>query len=375
MDTTSTARMTDRIRQLVERESPSHDPAALDRCADLLVEWFEPVLGRPVDRVVLGGRPQLLWAAEDPAVLLLGHFDTVWPVGTLAELPFSIVDGVLRGPGSFDMKAGLVLMLTALEALPDRSRISVLLTSDEEIGSPASRALIEEQALRSAAVLVCEPSADGGAAKSTRKGLAGYTVEVTGRAAHAGLEPHLGVNASVELAHQILAVTELADPGRDTTVTPTVASSGTTSNTVPEAATVRLDVRAWGRAELDRVDAALRALAPVLPGAAVAVVGGVNRYPLEPEVAAGLLGELRDAATALGLPAPEGVRSGGGSDANLTGALGVPTLCGLGAVGAYPHGRDEQVDVASLPDRAALLVELIGRLCAPDRAPGGRTGH
>ncbi|GIG55712.1 glutamate carboxypeptidase [Longispora fulva] len=353
-----------RLRELVECESPTEDRAALSLCADLLDGWFTSALGRPAQRVFTDGRQHLLWAADDPAVLLLGHYDTVWPVGTLADIPFTIDEGIARGPGVFDMKAGIVLILSAVEQLADRSRLSVLLTADEETGSVGSRTVIEEQARRSAAVLVCEPSADGGAAKIARKGVARYTITLTGRAAHAGLEPHLGVNASLEMAHQMLATAALAAPELGTTVTPTVSSSGTTVNTVPEAAVFEVDVRAWERGELDRVDAGLHALTPVLGGATVTVVGGPNRYPLEPKVATGLLAELHAAAESLGIAPPAGERSGGGSDANLTGALGVPTLCGLGAMGAHPHGRDEHVDVASLPQRAALLAELVRRLCA-----------
>ncbi len=247
--------------------------------------------------------------------------------------------------------------------MADRSKVSVLLTCDEEIGSVTSRSLIEEEARRVKAVLVCEPSADGGAVKVARKGLAGYRVAVTGRAAHAGLEPELGVNAGIELAHQVLALQALAAPAEGTTVTPTVLAAGTTTNTVPEAASVHVDVRGWSRDELDRVDAEVRRLSPRLRGATLAVDGRVNRYPLEAAMALPLLEVAQAAARDIGLPPLVGVRSGGGSDGNLTAAIGVPTLDGLGAVGGHPHGRDEWVDVAAMPERAALLAALIDRLC------------
>jgi glutamate carboxypeptidase len=353
--------MVDRLRELVEVESPSSDVQALERCAGLLDDWFSPVFPSPARRPV-AGLPHLLWSGPDPEVLLLGHFDTVWPAGTLAGWPFTVTDGVASGPGVFDMKAGIIQLLVAVGLCGRPDRVSVLLTCDEETGSATSRAVIEAEALRAGAVLVCEPSADGGAVKTARKGTATYRVAVAGRAAHAGLEPELGVNAAVELARQILALSGLADPAVGTSVTPTVVAGGTTTNTVPEAATVHLDVRAWTAAELDRVDAAVRATRPHHSEAAITVTGGINRYPLQPQPGLDLLAVLADAAAGLGLPAPDGVGSGGGSDGNLTAAVGIPTLDGLGAVGAHPHGRDEHVDVNAMPDRAALLAALLNRL-------------
>lgn len=202
--------MIDWLRELVSCESPSNSEAALARCADLLTGWGDEAVGRPAHRIVRNAGPHLLWRAPDPGVLLLGHFDTVWPLGTLTDWPMTVVDGVARGPGVFDMKAGIVQMLTAVELVTDVSRVSVLLTCDEEIGSLTSRDLIEDEARRAGAVLVCEPSADGGAVKIARKGCASYQVAVAGRASHAGLEPELGVNAGIELAHQVLALEPLA---------------------------------------------------------------------------------------------------------------------------------------------------------------------
>lgn len=356
--------MIERLRELVETESPSDDPVALGRCADLLDGWFTALLGTPARRPV-GELPHLLWAPPEPAVLVLGHFDTVWPLGTLTDMPFTLGEsGVARGPGVFDMKAGIVQLLTALELIGDRGRVAVLLTCDEETGSATSRALIEAQAARVRAVLVCEPSADGGAVKIARKGTAAYRLAVTGRAAHAGLEPELGANAGVELAQQVLALDELARADTGTTVTPTVLAGGTTSNTVPASAHVVIDVRAWTRGELDRVDAALRTTTPRLAGTSLAVEGGINRYPLEADQAVGLLAIAQDAARDIGLPPPSGVRSGGGSDGNFTAALGIPTLDGLGAIGAHPHARSEWADADAMPDRSALLAALIELLLA-----------
>jgi glutamate carboxypeptidase len=351
-------RMIEQLRQLVEVESPSEDPRALARCADLLDGWFAPVLGAAAERPV-PELPHLLWRAPEPVVLVLGHFDTVWALGTLADWPFTVIDGVARGPGVFDMKGGIVQLLAALELTPDRDHVSVLLTCDEETGSATSRVLIEAEARRARAVLVCEPSADGGAVKIARKGTATYRITVTGKAAHAGLEPDLGVNATTEIAHQILTLAQLADPEAGTTVTPTIVRGGVTSNTVPETAEVLFDVRAWTRSELDRVDAAIRATSPHLARATIKVGDGINRYPLEPQPGLDLLALAQDAARSVGLPPPQGDRSGGGSDGNFTAALGIPTLDGLGAVGAHPHGRGERVDVGAMPDRVALLAVML----------------
>lgn len=355
--------MAHRLRELVEVESSSDDTAALYRCADLLDGWFQRVLGR---RALRPGSdlPHLLWRGTNPKVLLLGHFDTVWPTGTLAAWPFTTAQGIAYGPGVFDMKAGIVQMLSALEHVADLEAVSVLLTCDEETGSATSQAMIEAEAARAGAVLVCEPSADGGAVKIARKGIAGYRIHVTGRASHAGLEPELGVNASIEIAHQILALSSIARTAEGTSVTPTILTGGTTSNSVPETADVVVDVRAWTRDELERVHEAMTALAPRLPGARLTIEGGANRYPLEPQLNGELLAMAQAAAQDVGRDQPEGARSGGGSDGNLTAAIGVPTLDGLGAVGAHPHSRSERVDLAAMPQQSAMLAALIDRICA-----------
>ena len=352
-------RMLADLATLVAAESPSTDLAALDRCAQVVTDIAAHWLPRRPQLLTVDGRPHLLWDDPDAKVLLLGHFDTVWPLGTLTGWPFTIQDGIARGPGVFDMKAGLTLAFAAASLLDGLDGVSILLTSDEEIGSDTSRGLIEAHAVRAGAVLVCEPSADGGAVKIGRKGIAEYILTAHGRAAHAGLEPHRGINATIEIAHQILAVAALARPDAGTTVTPTVLAGGTTTNTVPETASVRLDVRAWTLAEIDRVDRALATAKPRLPGAVVAVDGRVNRAPFEPTAATGLYQLARQAARDAGLPEPDGVRSGGASDGNLTAGLGIPTLDGLGAIGGHPHGRDEHIQIDTLPERAALLAGLI----------------
>jgi glutamate carboxypeptidase len=359
--------MLDDIRELVDRESPSDDLAAVAASADVVARVGERLLGVAPERIVVAGRSHLRWAFGDgpSTVLVLGHHDTVWPLGSQ---PFSVVDGVLRGAGCFDMKAGLVIALHALAALPDRAGVTLLVTGDEEVGSPSSRALIEAEARGRAAALVLEASADGGALKTERKGVSLYRVRVHGLAAHAGLEPERGVNATVELAHQVLAVHGLADPGRGTTVTPTVLSSGTTTNTVPAAGEFSVDVRVRDADEQLRVDAALHALRPVLPGARLEVLGGPNRPPLAASASAGLFDRAAAVAAALGQPPLTGVAVGGASDGNFTAGVGTPTLDGLGAVGGGAHADHEHVLVAELPRRAALVAALLADLLGGDRS-------
>jgi glutamate carboxypeptidase len=214
-------------------------------------------------------------------------------------------------------------------------------------------------------VLVLEPGVEG-APKTARKGVSMYRLLVQGRASHAGLEPELGVNALVELAAQVGAIGELADPSRGTTVTPTVARAGTTTNTVPAAAEMALDVRAWTAVEQDRVDAALRSLVPTLPGAALQLLGGVNRPPLEEGMSAPLMALASRCAADLGFDLPAGRRVGGGSDGNFTAGLGIPTLDGLGAVGSGAHARGERASVSALRQRTALLARLIEVLLSSD---------
>jgi glutamate carboxypeptidase len=352
--------MMDRLDQLVSQESPPGCLPDLTRCADLLEGWGTTLLGRPAQRITVAGLPHLLWPAASQDILLLGHYDTVWPSGTIHDWPFTVTGSIATGPGVCDMKAGIIQMFTALELLADTSRIGVLLTCDEESGSVTSRGLIEAEAKRSSAVLVCEPSTESGELKIARKGGSVYRVAVQGRAAHAGVEPHRGVNAAIELAHQVLAVRAFAADG--TSVTPTVLSAGTMTNVVPESAVFCVDVRAWTTKELELVDGMIRGLTPRLPEATLVVSGGINRHPLLASTALPLL-ELAQAAMAdLELGPVKGVSAPGASDANFTGALGVPTLDGLGAVGGLSHARGEYADVSQLTDRAALLAALIQRV-------------
>jgi len=361
------------IRALVECESPSADLAAVGRSAEVVARVGTALLGVAPERIVLDGRAHLRWrlGAGPSRVLLLGHHDTVWPIGSLADHPCAVEDGVLRGPGCFDMKAGLVMAFHAAAGLDG---VTLLVTGDEELGSPSSRDLIEEEARATAAALVLEASADGGALKTERKGISLYEVGVVGRAAHAGLEPERGVNSTVELSHQVLAVSALADGPAGTTVTPTAARAGTTTNTVPAAGSFAVDVRARTQAEQDRVDRAIRALPPVLADARIEVTGGPNRPPLEAAASAALYERVCRIAAGLGLPEPSSAAVGGGSDGNLTAGVGTPTLDGLGAVGGGAHAADEHVLVDELPGRTALLRALVEELLADSTNPLAGSG-
>ncbi|MET0418126.1 MAG: M20/M25/M40 family metallo-hydrolase [Actinoplanes sp.] len=352
-----------RLDTLVSYESPPGSVSHLSACADLLARWGGQALGRPARRVVVDGVPHLLWSAEQQRVLVLGHYDTVWPLGTARTRPFTVLDDIATGPGVCDMKAGIVQLFAALRLLPDTSHVGLLLTGDEETGSVTSRALIERQARRSGAVLVLEPATAEGDVKVARKGGSVYRLVVRGRAAHAGAEPHRGVNATVEIAHQVLTLAGLGAPGiGGTSVTPTVLSGGTTTNTVPEQATVAIDVRAWTGAELERIDRIIRGLVPRLSEAGLRVEGGISRYPMEAEQAQPLLETLRQVADRIGVPPPGGAHAAGASDGNFTAMLGVPTLDGLGAVGGGAHARDEYVDLSRMPERIALLAGLVAAL-------------
>ncbi|MFV5997318.1 M20 family metallopeptidase [Streptomyces sp. NPDC056231] len=354
------------IETLVCCESPSYDLDAVAHSAEVLADLGKALLGVEPERIVLDGRTHLRWRFGDgPArVLLLGHHDTVWPVGSLETHPFSVADGVLRGPGCFDMKAGVVMALHAAAALPRRTGLSILVTGDEELGSPSSRALIEEEARGCEATFVLEASADGGAIKTRRKGVSHYRIEVTGRAAHAGLEPEKGINAGIEIVHQVLAVAALADPERGTSVVPTVLSAGTTVNTVPAAASVEVDVRVWDAEEQLRVDQALRALQPVLADAQVRISGGINRPPLDAASSAALFGLAQELSAEMGLRRLTEAAVGGASDGNYTAGLGVPTLDGLGAVGGGAHADHEHVLIEELPWRTTLLFALVENVLA-----------
>jgi glutamate carboxypeptidase len=354
--------MVDQLRRLVEAESPSNHPDGLRACADVLVELAAQLTGARAEKLETDGLTHLRWRfGGAPTVLLLGHYDTVWPWRTIDRLPFAERDGIVSGPGCFDMKAGLVQGLHAVAALGPGCPVELLVTADEEVGSASSRALIQEAARGKRAVLVLEPSHDG-ALKVERKGVGMYQLAFTGRAAHAGLAPETGANALLAMARAAPQLAALAEPALGTTVTPTVASAGSTSNVVPASASLTLDVRASSPAEFERVDGAIHGLASAIPGVSIAVNGGVNRPPMPNESARELFGLAVAAAADLGLAPLRGVSVGGGSDGNFTAGVGIPTLDGLGAVGGGAHADDEHVVVSGMPERAALVAALVARL-------------
>lgn len=363
--------MVEDLERLVRAESPSADGAALRECRDVLAGIGTRLLGR--EPAVLpddadSGRPGgLVWrlgpAGRRP-VLLVGHFDTVWPLGTLERRPFRVDGSRATGPGVFDMKAGLVQGLYALARLeesPARGEPSavLLVTADEEVGSPAGGRAVTEWARDACAALVLEGAADGGALKHARKGWSFYDIRVTGRAAHAGLEPAEGRNALTDLARVVVRLESLAaDDGR-ITVTPTVASAGTTQNTVPDSAHVTVDVRVPDVAAQQEVDTALRRLVAETARLPFEITGGANRPPLEESHSRELLEAARACAEDLGARWPGSSAVGGISDGNLCAAAGTPTLDGLGAVGGGPHAEHEWTDVTRMPERAALVARLV----------------
>ncbi|CAB5065312.1 unannotated protein [freshwater metagenome] len=360
------------IEAIVSIESPSRNASQVAKSAAQLESIIQRVAQRASVLVASSVGPHVhVPASGVPRILLLGHHDTVHPMGTLAARPFSNDGKVLRGPGVFDMAAGIVQAIYAMAILEgagvDTSGIEMLWTSDEEIGSSTSRALIEERAqalAKNGAVLVLEPSADGGALKIARKGTGTFDVRITGRASHAGLEPEKGINALLELAHQVQRISTFGNAELGTTVTPTVASAGTTDNTVPAEAQVLVDARVVVPEEKIRVEKLMSSLVPVVPGANISVTGSLHRPPMHSSMSEELFVLAVESQRAVTGESINGVSVGGGSDGNFTAAIGIRTLDGLGAVGGGAHGETEHVVVESIAPRIALLAELMQRILA-----------
>jgi glutamate carboxypeptidase len=363
------------IRDLVSIESPSRDIAQLTQHALRISQLMEQHLGSAPTLIDSPVGPHIHWrGGESPRTLILGHHDTVHPIGTLQQFPFAVVGDKATGPGIFDMKTGIVQAIHAVGALrrvaPELlGGIEILLTADEEIGSHASRALLEERAKAAGSTLVLEPSADGGALKTGRKGTGTFTIEVHGRASHAGLEPEKGINALTELAELLPQIVALADPDQGTTVTPTLANAGTADNVVPALATCAVDVRVQNMSEKTRIETALSSLRCVHPEARVEVRGAITRPPMHSSASTELMKIASDVAYDIGVGEIQGVEVGGGSDGNFTAACGVQTLDGLGAVGAGAHTLSEYVVASTLPTRAALIAGICYRLCSIDKMP------
>ena len=358
------------LRRFVIAESPSLEKAAADCCCGLIAEEWRK-RGARVERITqkhhgdhlrITYRPQKFGPAGQ--LMVLGHYDTVYSTGTLRKMPFRVSAGKAYGPGTFDMKAGIVQALFALQALQQnnvirRKRVVFLWTSDEEIGSESSRKLLESEARRSDAVFVLEPSfGPRGLLKTARKGVGEAELIVHGRASHAGLAPEEGINAIHELAQQLARIEKWNDFRRGVTINAGTVEGGTRTNVIPECARAVLDLRALHVSDVRRLERRLHSLRPVHQGARIEVTGGFNRAPLERKMSATLFARADSLAAQMGLRLGE-CTAGGGSDGNFTAAIGIPTLDGLGAVGDGAHSSHEHVLINTMPARAALLASLL----------------
>lgn len=363
-------KMLESLYFLTNHESPSTEKVPSDLCCKFLAGlWlYRKALVGVVAQKHRGDHLRILWPAATTRpksqLLVLGHYDTVYPTGTLAKMPIYQSAGKFYGPGTFDMKAGIVQALFALEALqesaiPLRKNIVFLWTSDEEIGSESSRKLIESEALRSDAVFVLEPSlGPRGNLKTSRKGVGEAELTVHGRSSHAGLAPERGINAIHELAAQIVRIEKWNSHRRGVTINADIISGGSRANVIAENAKATLDLRAWKTTDMLALEKRLYAIKPIHRGAKVEIRGGFDRPPLERKHSAALYARATSLAKQMGFSLGEAA-AGGGSDGNFTAALGIPTLDGLGAVGDGAHSLTEHVIVKSLPERAALLAALL----------------
>jgi len=343
------------LEALVRCESPSEDIQACRSVVTLASDIATRILGVPAQIKEVEGRPVFWWGAENPEVVLLAHLDTVWPVGSYQPI-WEVNGDVLRGPGTFDMKAGFIQAMYALKGI--EGSVALIATTDEETGSRTSKALIQEIAAQSKAVLVLEASLDG-KVKTGRKGTAMYQIKVHGLAAHAGLEPEKGVNTTTEIAHVILALAALESLDHGTTVVPTLLRSGNTTNTVPDLAVLDIDARSFSQSELERVDQAIKNIAPTNSRARLEITGGLNRPPLQPSSTKDLYERAEKVAASLGMPPLGCAEVGGASDGNFAAAAGAQVLDGLGAVGGGAHAPHEWVQISSLQERSDFLHALI----------------
>ena len=343
------------LEKLVRLESPTQDLNACREVINVASEIAFDVLGTAAQILEVNGRPVFWWGAEAPEVVLLAHLDTVWPIGFFQPV-WKVEGNAATGPGVFDMKAGFIQALFALKGL--EGSVALVATSDEETGSSTSKAFIQEIASQAKAVLVLEASLNG-KVKTGRKGTSMYQISIHGKAAHAGLEPEKGVNATVEMGHVILALVSLENQELGTTVVPTMARAGNTTNTVPDLAVLDVDIRSYSMAELERVNTAIQNLRPVHSAARYEISGGFNRPPLESTSTMELYERAERVAKTLGMPALGHASVGGASDGNFAAAAGAAVLDGLGAVGDGAHAAHEWVDITTLESRSALLHALI----------------
>jgi glutamate carboxypeptidase len=351
----------DDLKKLVEFESPSDDLAACRGVVELAVEIASENLSPSAEIIEENQRPVFWWGSKNPEVVLLAHLDTVWPKGSYLPT-WSVTGDIAKGPGIFDMKAGFLQAVYAVKELENAaSKVAIIATTDEEVGSQSSRALIERVSKSASAVLVLEASLNG-KVKTGRKGTAMYQIALHGRASHAGLEPEKGINATTEIAAIVIEVAKLANPEFGTTVVPTVMHAGTTTNTVPALATLDIDIRSYSGAELIRIDSAMKKLLAAHPEAKLEVTGGINRPPLEISATTELYEILEKVAAEIGMGPIGHASVGGASDGNFAAAAGARVLDGLGAVGDGAHAPHEQILLSSIPSRVKLLTAFIKEL-------------
>jgi len=358
IETGRIAPMLQDLESLVRCESPSEDLSACKKVVQLANEIAARELGTAAEILEVNGRPVFWWGDKNPKVVLLCHLDTVWPIGSFN--PIWQIDGdVLRGPGTFDMKVGFIQALYALKDI--QGSVALIATTDEEIGSHSSKELIMQVSKTADAVLVLEASLDG-KVKTGRKGTAMYVVKAVGLASHAGLEPEKGINATVEIAAQILKLKELENSEFGTTVVPTMLKGGTTANTVPAEATLEIDARSFSQSDLERVDRAIQSLTAITPGAQIEITGGLNRPVLEPTSCKELYEIAEKVAKSIGMAPLGSAQVGGASDGNFAAAAGARVLDGLGAIGGGAHAVNEWASIKAIEERKNFLNAFIKEL-------------
>jgi len=358
IETGRIAPMLQDLESLVRCESPSEDLSACKKVVQLANEIATRELGTAAEILEVYGRPVFWWGDKNPKVVLLCHLDTVWPIGSFN--PIWQIDGdVLRGPGTFDMKVGFIQALYALKDI--QGSVALIATTDEEIGSHSSKELIMQVSKTADAVLVLEASLDG-KVKTGRKGTAMYVVKAVGLASHAGLEPEKGINATVEIAAQILKLKELENSEFGTTVVPTMLKGGTTANTVPAEATLEIDARSFSQSDLERVDRAIQSLTAITPGAQIEITGGLNRPVLEPASCKELYEIAEKVAKSIGMAPLGSAQVGGASDGNFAAAAGARVLDGLGAIGGGAHAVNEWASIKAIEERKNFLNAFIKEL-------------
>jgi len=358
IETGRIAPMLQDLESLVRCESPSEDLSACKKVVQLANEIATRELGTAAEILEVNGRPVFWWGDKNPKVVLLCHLDTVWPIGSFN--PIWQIDGdVLRGPGTFDMKVGFIQALYALKDI--QGSVALIATTDEEIGSHASKELIMQVSKTADAVLVLEASLDG-KVKTGRKGTAMYVVKAVGLASHAGIEPEKGINATVEIAAQILKLKELENSEFGTTVVPTMLKGGTTANTVPAEATLEIDTRSFSQSDLERVDRAIQSLTAITPGAQIEITGGLNRPVLEPASCKELYEIAEKVAKSIGMAPLGSAQVGGASDGNFAAAAGASVLDGLGAIGGGAHAVNEWASIKAIEERKNFLNAFIKEL-------------